>query len=64
VARDRSWWTTASGIDHLVEDTTRVLLADAHGYITWDRQAQRYAVGEVDEAELDRLMMSARNYPS
>ena len=53
VARKLSWWTTAVGIDHLVEDYTRVLFASALGMITWDAKDQCYAIGQVDEAGLD-----------
>ena len=56
VARQLGWWTTAAGIDHLVEDYTKVLVAAALGQITWDPQAQRYAIGQIDEAAIDRAM--------
>ena len=56
VARELGWWTTAVGIDHLVEDYTKVLVAAALGQITWDPQAQRYAIGQIDEAAIDRAM--------
>jgi hypothetical protein len=42
VAQAREWWTTATGIDHLVEDYTRVLVAIGRGDIDWDPQTQRY----------------------
>lgn len=54
VAQAMGWWTTAAGIDHLVEDYTRVLFAIALRQVTWDREAQRYVIGQVDEAVLDR----------
>jgi anti-sigma regulatory factor (Ser/Thr protein kinase) len=53
VARTLNWWTTAVGIDHLVEDYTRVLFAIALGQVVWDPQAQRYDIGQVDEAAID-----------
>jgi hypothetical protein len=53
VARELNWWTTAVGIDYLVEDYTRVLFAAALGQITWDPQAQRYVIGQIDNARLD-----------
>jgi hypothetical protein len=56
VARTLNWWTTAVGIDHLVEDTTRVLVASALGQITWDRDNQRYVIGAIDETEIDRSL--------
>lgn len=56
VARLRGWWTTAVGIDHLVEDYTRVLFAVVFGMVTWDPQEQRYVIGEIDEDEIDASM--------
>lgn len=56
VARNLGWWTTAAGIDHLMEDSTRVLAAEVLGQIRWDREAQRYVVGEIDEAAIDRAL--------
>lgn len=46
VAQARDWWTTAVGIDHLVEDYTRVLYAIARDEVEWDPEAQRYAEPE------------------
>jgi hypothetical protein len=54
VARDLDWWTTATGVDHLVEDYSRVNVAVALGQITWDRETQAYRIGRIDEAELDK----------
>lgn len=59
VARKLGWWTTAAGIDHLVEDYTRVLYADGLGQITWDPQDQRYVIGEIDNAVLDQKMSNS-----
>jgi hypothetical protein len=56
VARQLGWWTTAVGIDHLVEDYTKVLFADALGQITWDPEAQRYVIGQIDEAAIDSAL--------
>jgi hypothetical protein len=56
VARVLGWWTTATGIDHLVEDYTRVLYADALGQIAWDPETQRYVIGKVDEAAINAAM--------
>jgi hypothetical protein len=56
VARTLNWWTTAVGVDRLVEDYTRVLFATALGQVTWDPQAQRYVIGQVDNAALDRAI--------
>lgn len=56
VARILGWWTTATGIDHLVEDYTRVLFAAALGQITWDPGTQRYVIGEVDDAAINLAM--------
>lgn len=56
VARGLGWWTTATGIDHLVEDYTRVLFAVMLGQVTWDPQAQRYMIGQIDEAALTLAM--------
>jgi hypothetical protein len=53
VAQRLGWWTTAIGIDHLVEDYTRVLFADALGQIAWDRETQRFRIGQIDEVALD-----------
>jgi hypothetical protein len=55
-AQQLGWWTTASGIDHLVEDYTRVLFAESLGQIAWDPATQRYAIGRIDEAALDAAM--------
>jgi hypothetical protein len=52
VCRQLGWWTTAAGIDHLVEDYTRVLFAEGRG-VTWDPDAQRYRIGQVDESAID-----------
>lgn len=60
VARTLNWWTTATGIDHLVEDYTRVVVATALGQVTWDPRAQKYAIGQVDDAELDRAIANSR----
>jgi hypothetical protein len=59
VARQRSWWTTAVGIDHLVEDYSRVLFAIGPGQITWDPRFQTYAIGRIDEAALDRAIANS-----
>ncbi len=56
VARKLGWWTTAAGIDHLVEDYTRVLFAEGLGQVRWDPARQQYEIGVVDEAALDRHM--------
>jgi hypothetical protein len=40
VARKLRWWTVAAGIDHLVEDHTRVLFADGLGQITWEHRQE------------------------
>jgi Domain of unknown function (DUF397) len=56
VARKLNWWTTAVGIDHLVEDYTRVLFADGLEQITWDPEAQRYVIGQINEAAIDLAM--------
>jgi hypothetical protein len=56
VARKLNWWTVATGIDHLVEDYTRVVFAGGLGQITWDPEAQRYVVGQIDEAAIDLAM--------
>ncbi|HET9656410.1 MAG TPA: hypothetical protein VFP72_13725 [Kineosporiaceae bacterium] len=49
VAQTLNWWTTAVGIDHLVEDYTRVLYAiyAKNAFVTWDPRAQRY---QIDQA--------------
>jgi hypothetical protein len=60
VARELGWWTTATGIDHLVEDYTRVLFAAALGQISWDPDDQRYVIGQVDEAAIGRAMNRSR----
>lgn len=62
VARALGWWTTAVGIDHLVEDYTRVLFAQALGQITWDRQAQRYVIGVIDEDALNRAIAKSNRH--
>ena len=60
VARSRNWWTTIVGIDHPVEDYTRVMVADALGMIAWDPVEQFYYVDEIDEARLDASMKRNR----
>jgi hypothetical protein len=60
VAQVLNWWTTHARIDHLVEDYTRVLFADALHQITWDPRGQKYVIGQIDNAELDRAI--ARNH--
>jgi rubredoxin len=54
VARQLNWWTVFPGIDRLVEDSPRVLLAAAYGQITWDPQTQRYTIGQIDNTVLDQ----------
>ena len=61
VARTLDWWTTAVGIDHLVEDYTRVTIAEGTGQITWDPGAQRYTIGTIDEAAIDQVLADPRN---
>lgn len=56
VARDLGWWTTAVGIDYPVEDHTRVNVAVALGQVSWDPRTQRYTVGQLDLAEVERCM--------
>jgi hypothetical protein len=60
VARARNWWTTVYGIDHLVEDYTRVLFAIGLDQVVWDGQDQRYVIGEIDEARLDLAIATSR----
>lgn len=59
VARARNWWTTAVGIDHLVEDHTRVSFAEVLGQITWNPEQQRYTIGEIDDAALDEALAAS-----
>lgn len=56
VARALNWWTTAVGIDHLVEDYTRVTIAEGLGQIAWDRDAQRYRTVRIDNAAIDHTI--------
>jgi len=56
VARELGWWTAVVGIDHLVEDYSRVVVAVALGQVVWDRQAQAYVIGHIDKRELDRVL--------
>lgn len=56
VAHQHNWWTTAVGINHLVEDYTRVLFAIGLGQITWEPESQTYAIGQIDEAALHRAI--------
>lgn len=60
VARHFGWWTTAAGIDHPVEDYTRVLFAIALGQITWDRDRQHYTIGVIDEAALTAAITASQ----
>lgn len=59
LARTLNWWTTAAGFDHLVEDYTRVVFAIALEQVTWDREAQRYVIGEIDEPRLDQAIANS-----
>ena len=59
VARQHSWWTTAVGIDHLVEDYTRVLFAIVLGQIIWEPTSQTYTIVQIDEAALDRAIANS-----
>jgi hypothetical protein len=63
VARTLGWWTTATGIDHLVEDYWRVTVAESLGQVTWDRQAQRYVIGRIDNAAIDRAITADKEAP-
>lgn len=60
VAQTLNWWTTHARIDHLVEDYTRVLFADALHQIAWDPHGQKYLVGQIDNAALDRAIARSR----
>ncbi|UKD50878.1 hypothetical protein L3Q65_00875 (plasmid) [Amycolatopsis sp. FU40] len=60
VARAQNWWTTASGVDHPVEDYTRVRFAIALGQIAWDAYTQKYTVENIDEAALDSAIARSR----
>lgn len=60
VARKLGWWTSFPGIDHLVEDDTRVRVAERLGQITWNPSAQRYDVGVINEAAIDSAGLEAR----
>ena len=61
VAHTLNWWTDGKeyGEDHPVEDYTRVLCADALGQITWNPKTQRYDIGRIDSAELDRAIRNS-----
>jgi hypothetical protein len=56
VARAMNWWATAVGVDHLMEDYTRVTIAIALRQVAWDQRTQKYVIGSIDEAELDRVL--------
>lgn len=56
VARALNWWTTATGIDRPVEHYVRVLHAVALKQVNWNPHTQRYDIGEIDNAEIDRSM--------
>lgn len=60
VAHTQDWWTTAVGIDHPVEDFSRVSFAEALKQITWDPNGQRYVIGDIDEQRLDQAIASSR----
>jgi hypothetical protein len=56
VARTLNWWTTVVGINHPVEDYTRVLYAiyDDNALVTWDARAQCYSIDQAAAAEAGR----------
>lgn len=56
VAHQLGWWTTVVGINHPVEDYTRVNVAADLDMVTWDPENQRYVVGVINEGELDRAL--------
>lgn len=56
IARTLNWWTSASGIDRPVENYTRVLFAIELGQVAWDPQTQKYTIGNIDNAALDRAI--------
>lgn len=62
VARQHGWWTTAVGIDHPVEDYTRVLFAIGLGQIIWEPRSQTYIVGQIDEAALDQAIANSKPF--
>lgn len=59
VAQALNWWKAVTGFDHLVEDYTRVLFAEALDQIAWDPQAQRYTIGQIDNAALDHALANS-----
>jgi hypothetical protein len=60
VARALNWWTTADGIDHLVEYYNRVECAIELGQIVWDQREQLYIVIHIDETALDLAIANSR----
>jgi hypothetical protein len=56
VARKLGWWTTVAGIDHPVEDYTRVTFACGLGQVTWNRETQHHDIGQIDAAAIVRAM--------
>lgn len=60
IARAQDWWTTAVGLDYLVEDYDRVLCAIALGQIAWDQREQHYTVINIDEAALNLAIAADR----
>ena len=60
VARQLSWWTTATGLDHPVEDHMRVSVAEDLGHITWNPRTQRYDIHTIDEQAIDRRLAGGR----
>lgn len=60
VAQACNWWTTAVGIDHLVEDDIRVLIANHLRQITWNPREQRYDIGDIDNAAIDQVLARSR----
>lgn len=56
VARKLNWWTLHAPTGRRVEDYTRVTIAEMCGQVTWDRQAQRYVIGRIDETAFDRAV--------
>lgn len=60
VARQLGWWTTAVGIDHLVEDYTRVFFARHLGQVTWNPETQELDFWRIDEDAIDEAGRKAR----
>jgi hypothetical protein len=61
IAHSLNWWTDGRlyGVDYPVEDYNRVGFAIALKQIAWNPRTQRYDIGRINEAALDRAIANS-----